>query len=560
MSNNEIIELVRLKGSYETFKSDKSLYRKAKRKRLLKVCGALYGLTIEDAATDYPDELIVETAKRYSDRKAWKKAHDNHYRIAWARGLLPQIYDVISKAPRVVEKKYTKEHIIEVAKTCKDHADFCNQHRKLYHYAWVNGWSSDLKALLPPGAHNQPAYEESELAEDAKKYTSRDEWEKAGKALISEGKASHFNVAKSKGREFMQRVCAHMPRVIVERKNKYTDEEIIASAQKYQHKNDWKRGPDRNMYNAAMPRRPEVFARATAHMTPQANPYIGAYIIYVYEFAESRHAYVGLTCKPTLRTAQHTKGGTVFDYRQANSGLTCEYKVLESAIPSPDAAAKQEAHWHQTYVDQGWTMLNQAKTGSLGAVYFKWDYDTIIEDAQLYKTRTAWLKASRVAYEKASFIGCFAEAVAHMPERVKGAGLGVPKSDEARAKMSLAAQKRAADPAWRAQHSETMKGRKPSAATTQAAKEALMGKPHANRLAWEARSAAILEENRRKVMPFVKEGMNRMEIAKEVFKYGITTSLKKAYYLLNRAGIKGTPKIPAVALTSAPSRATLVVS
>jgi hypothetical protein len=203
---------------------------------------------------------------------------------------------------------------------------------------------------------------------------------------------------------------------------KYTDDDLIASAQPYRHKIDWKNADLQRYKMCSL--RPEVFARATAHMTPKAHPYSGSYVVYVYEFAD-RHAYVGHTFQPAIRRTMHMQRGPVLQHMAVCPDYS--YKVVEDGLNSPVESAKAEAHWQAKYLEQGWMPLWTAKAGGLGAVHVaKWSREAVMAEARKYQTRQEWIDKSQMSYRIAKREGWFDEASAHMPRRVLGIGLGDP--------------------------------------------------------------------------------------------------------------------------------------
>ena len=220
----------------------------------------------------------------------------------------------------------------------------------------------------------------------------------------------------------------------------WTEDELVQIGKQYQHKGDWKRSPIRShrmAYQAAYRgNSPEVFARATAHMTPKAHPYSGSYIVYAYEFAD-RHAYVGHTFQPSLRRTMHMQRGPVLLHMAACPDYS--YKVLEDGINSPVESAKAEASWQAKYLADGWTPLWTAKAGGLGTVQVvRWTKENVMAEARKYKTRQEWIDKSQMSYRIAKREGWFDEASAHMPKRVLGVGLGGKASLETREKQRQA--------------------------------------------------------------------------------------------------------------------------
>src|ERR1051326_5623900 len=258
--------------------------------------------------------------------------------------------------------KHTDEDILQSARKFTLLSDWRKAEPAKYAVALRRGLIGKIREFLEVQTQGMyPAYTEQELIEDAKNYKTRKEWKQAGEKLREQGRVSPFNCALRYGPEFFKRHCSHM-----ELHHKWTDDEIIESAAKYRHKGDWRRSfdsRDRAAYQAGQ-LRPKVFKRATAHMKPKANPYSGSYIIYACEFSD-HYVYVGLTCTPKTRHAQHMQRGPVHDHIQVCPEYA--YKVLETSIGNPEGAQDRERHWQEQY-ETGWIALHTAKAGGLGSV------------------------------------------------------------------------------------------------------------------------------------------------------------------------------------------------
>jgi hypothetical protein len=68
----------------------------------------------------------------------------------------------------------------------------------------------------------------------------------------------------------------------------------------------------------------------------------------------------------------------------------------------------------------------------------KWTKEAVFAKAKEFQTRKEWYLGSQFTYSLAKREGWFEQASAHMPKRVLGIGAGVPKSEEAKAKMRQA--------------------------------------------------------------------------------------------------------------------------
>ncbi len=110
--------------------------------------------------------------------------------------------------------------------------------------------------------------------------------------------------------------------------------------------------------------------------------------IYAYEFVKQNAVYVGLTNSMIKRDWQHRKNQKSSVNRFAlNNHIEIPIpKKLEEAVPIHESG-KRERYWVNYFKEQGWIILNRAKTGeresSIGIYYpIKWNKKAIREKAK----------------------------------------------------------------------------------------------------------------------------------------------------------------------------------
>lgn len=372
----------------------------------------------------------------------------------------------------------TLDYVLSRARRCSSYSQFQQNYYRLYAWAKAAGYLGEIEKILPPMAYKERGrlsaearrYMPEELLADACKYPTRLAWRKAGEQERRAGQFSKYGAAIKRGVAFMRLCCAHMapaPRIMPVR---YSEAEIAASAAEFAHRNAWK-SAEPHLYQAALRR--GILDQCCAHMTPAANPYAGDYAIYAYEFAD-RHVYVGLTMRAGPRQSEHKQDGPVLEHMPVCPEVA--YKVVQKDIAAPALVRLAEHAWVERYKAEGWTLLNKAKPGSLGTVKaVKWNKETVCAEVRKFATKQEWIDKSQFTYRLAKKMGWFDEASAHMPKRDARHLIGRVVSAETRARQATAAQRRAADPKWRAAHSAALKGRK----LTQAHREAVrLGMQH----------------------------------------------------------------------------------
>jgi len=218
-------------------------------------------------------ESIIATARTCKTRHEFVITKNAEYQYARLRGYLDEVYAIFppgegSRASRK-NAQHTKETTFAAARTCKTRLEFIFGKNAEYQHARRKNYLTEIYNFLPERVGLPPtSYTEDEIVAHAKKYSSWPEWRAADRKDLAAGRASHYDCAQARGKEFMAICRAHMSSS-QEPRLKYSDSELIASARKYQHKGAWGLSTnieDRRMCYAAR-YRPGVWELATAHMT-----------------------------------------------------------------------------------------------------------------------------------------------------------------------------------------------------------------------------------------------------------------------------------------------------
>ena len=143
--------------------------------------------------------------------------------------------------------------------------------------------------------------------------------------------------------------------------------------------------------------------------------------IYVFEF-EDNYVYVGLTYNFKRRYYEHINNidGVVYKHIE-ETNLTPKFIQLTDYMDE-ELASKEETVWENKYISEGWNMLNKKKTGGLGGVILKWDYDSCKKESLKYKTRGEFCKGSGSAYASSRKNGWLDDVCNHMVELRKPYG------------------------------------------------------------------------------------------------------------------------------------------
>jgi len=127
--------------------------------------------------------------------------------------------------------------------------------------------------------------------------------------------------------------------------------------------------------------------------------------VYAYEFLEQHAVYVGRTLMRTQkqRDYQHilSKNDTVSKFAKEADIPVPEMKILEDNLTIKEGS-EREGYWVEKYRLDGWTILNIAKTGSIGGLgKGKWTYETVKNEALKYKTKQDWRNNCESSYKVA---------------------------------------------------------------------------------------------------------------------------------------------------------------
>lgn len=195
-----------------------------------------------------------------------------------------------------------------------------------------------------------------------------------------------YTKALKKGKDFFNRITDHM--VKPRSTTPYTDQELQDIASKYQTKKDFMQN-DSGAYQVAIRRGDELYNQITSHMIPLGSK--KKRMVYGYFFKDSNAVYVGLTYNIKERDEQHL----VVD---ENSKRTSVGKFIKETgeIPElvkfteyidPPSAQKKEGELVNTFKNQGYLILNRAKTGSLGSgeKYTEKEIEDLLKQITNYK-------------------------------------------------------------------------------------------------------------------------------------------------------------------------------
>lgn len=125
--------------------------------------------------------------------------------------------------------------------------------------------------------------------------------------------------------------------------------------------------------------------------------------VYAYFFNDFKSVYVGRSVAIKQRDNNHRKSSksTVFKYAESNNIPIPQMTILKTNL-TPIEGLEWEDYFVKYYTEEGWNVLNIAKTGvscgALGNIKPKWTYKKCYKEAKKYKTRWEFGKNNTSAY------------------------------------------------------------------------------------------------------------------------------------------------------------------
>jgi len=191
--------------------------------------------------------------------------------------------------------------------------------------------------------------------------------------------------------------------------NSWTKENVEQVAKQYTTKVDFQKN-EPSAYQMAW--RNKWIDDVTKHMIPVGN--LVKRMIYAWEFP-NKTVYVGLTGNIKNRSWAHLNQpkSPVFRYMESTGLKPKMVEITNKYIDVADAQAEEE-NTKLKYIENGWEVLNKAKTGALGGSIVKWTPEEIENESKKYTTRVDFIKNSPGAYNAAKKMGIYDKISSHM--------------------------------------------------------------------------------------------------------------------------------------------------
>jgi len=142
--------------------------------------------------------------------------------------------------------------------------------------------------------------------------------------------------------------------------------------------------------------------------------------VYAYEF-DDKSAYIGLTYNIKNRHSRHLHNIKSPVRLKNDKNINFNLKKLTKHIDVKNAKIK-ENYYVEKYKNDGWKILNKAKTGSIGGITIKWTKDKCKEKALKCKTKSEFYEKYSSASGSALKNGWMDEICLHMNHPTKQRG------------------------------------------------------------------------------------------------------------------------------------------
>lgn len=318
-----------------------------------------------------------ESAKKASGRKDFcikdYQAYRKSCKMGWIKKFFPKKIVRKSEVTFTLIKKVVKQ--LKAEGKCLG-SDLKNYNAHLYAVAWKNGWLRKLgfpcreEAMKISGARHRK-YSEEQAFKIARRYKTLRAFRTKQRGLycwcIKMGLVEKFTWLK-------RETTSYSRELILETVAKYTD------YTKFYKENSAMYGymcKNKLLHLASSLERRVQFRDGYALDT-----------VYVYEFPETNHAYVGRTVDLVVRDWDHhnRKEDAVLRYSKENTIDIPAPKILAEGITVLEGK-EMEQKMMDLYRANGWELINSVRGGSLGSMGYnrRWTMDAMLETASNFE-------------------------------------------------------------------------------------------------------------------------------------------------------------------------------
>lgn len=265
---------------------------------------------------------------------------------------------------------WTYENCYNEALKYKSRSEFKQGNNLAYRTAVKNGWIDDYDWFTRPNSK----WNYQSCLEEAKKYSRRSEF--------ANGSSGAYHVACINKWVDDYTWLPTDGRHLKYQKSKWNYENCYNEAQKYKSRGEFSK-KNESAYNSA--RKHKWIDDYTWLKDKRLDLYTDKIdCVYAYEFIEQKAVYIGRTLikRQKERDWEHIfKEDSVSKFAKENNIPVPEMKILETNLTIKEGT-ENEGIWIELYREDGWTILNIAKAGSIGMIgkgKSKYTYDVCLE-------------------------------------------------------------------------------------------------------------------------------------------------------------------------------------
>ena len=292
----------------------------------------------------------------------------------------------------MTRKLYDDIIVINIAKKCKSYTDFCNKHRGAYSHARKNKIIDKIKRILPSAVKPNGYWENiKNCIKAAKNCNSKIEFRNTFRTAYETVKRNNWD--NDVFTNFVDPRIGRTPHNF-----RWGKKDIYREAIKYKRRGEFeKKAP--GAYKTASGN--GYLDDVCKHMESVGHAYKRA--VYAIEFSD-KSVYIGITFDYHERYRQHIKNKSS-NHRVEKRKKTKKHKWVEfGKWFDLEKAQEEEMRIIKKYINNGWEVLNLAKTGkgsgSLGSSRLIWTDDKIAECALLCNTPNEFKKRFPSAYRR----------------------------------------------------------------------------------------------------------------------------------------------------------------
>lgn len=302
-----------------------------------------------------------------------------------------------------MKSNLTEELCLEKSQLCDTQKEFREKYSSEYRFAYKNDIMRKCCSHMTLSTKPNGYWTKENCHEEALKYTNKTDFQKYS------GSANHRAIKEG----WIDEICSHM-KIITYKTEYWTKENCKERALLCKSRREFN-----IKYYAAHKKacKNGWMDEICSHMKSTDKK---KRCIYVYEF-DDKSAYIGLTYNIKNRHSRHMNNNKSSVKIKSNKNINFNLKKLTKHIDIKDAKIK-ENYYVEKYKNDGWKILNKAKTGSIGGITIKWTKDKCKEKALKCKTKSEFYEKYSSASGTALKNGWMDEICLHMNHPTKQRG------------------------------------------------------------------------------------------------------------------------------------------